>query len=108
MVREKSRAKSKPTQARRRILYVQTGIDFHRLMCEPCCATQQNQALDFRFRVKSGHCAVSGRCLLYPQKRTLIERVRMSALCQKRTLNVVSHRPYPEPSPGTGMIRGHT
>ena len=47
-MREKSRAKSKPTQARRRILYVQTGIDFHRLMCEPCCATQQNQALDFR------------------------------------------------------------
>jgi ubiquinone/menaquinone biosynthesis C-methylase UbiE len=44
-VREKSRAKSKPAQARRRILYVQTGIDFHRLMCEPCCATQQNQAL---------------------------------------------------------------
>jgi hypothetical protein len=28
---------------------------------------------------------VSGRCLLYPQKRTLIERVGMSALCQKRT-----------------------
>jgi hypothetical protein len=32
--------------------------------------------------VKSGHCAVSGRCPLYPQKRTLIERVGMSAVCQ--------------------------
>jgi hypothetical protein len=32
--------------------------------------------------VKSGHCAVSGRCPLCPQKRTLIERVGMSALCQ--------------------------
>src|SRR5215831_4396838 len=26
-----------------------------------------------------------GACPLYPQKRTLIERVGMSALCQKRT-----------------------
>src|SRR5215469_17152956 len=26
------------------------------------------------------------RCPLYPQKQTLIERLRMSALCQKRTL----------------------
>jgi hypothetical protein len=50
-VPEKSRAKSKPTQAGRRILYVQTGIDLHRLMSEPCCASQQNLALDFRFRV---------------------------------------------------------
>jgi hypothetical protein len=30
-------------------------------------------------------CAVSGRCPLYPQKRTLVERSGMSALCQKRT-----------------------
>src|SRR5262249_53327316 len=28
----------------------------------------------------------AAQCPLYPQKRTLIERVRMSALCQKRTL----------------------
>jgi hypothetical protein len=33
--------------------------------------------------VKSRHCAVSGRCPLYPQKRTF-SRV-MSALCRKRT-----------------------
>src|SRR5262249_28940415 len=29
--------------------------------------------------------AVSSRCPLYPQKRTLVECARMSALCQKRT-----------------------
>jgi hypothetical protein len=27
----------------------------------------------------------AGECPLYPQKRTLVERVGMSALCQKRT-----------------------
>jgi len=32
-----------------------------------------------------GGIAGIGACLLYPQKRTLIERVGMSALCQKRT-----------------------
>ena len=35
--------------------------------------------------VKSGHSLTFGRCLLYRQKRTLIERVGMSALCQKQT-----------------------
>src|SRR5215831_18506641 len=35
--------------------------------------------------VKSGHCGAATRCPLYPQKRTLIERVVMSALCHKRT-----------------------
>src|SRR5262249_13954170 len=35
--------------------------------------------------VKSGHSAVSEQCPLYPQKRTLVECVEMSALCQKRT-----------------------
>src|SRR5262249_17952396 len=29
---------------------------------------------------------MSASCPLYPQKRTLVERVGMSALCQKRTL----------------------
>src|SRR6516164_1903958 len=33
----------------------------------------------------SGHFITPNRCLLYPQKRTLIERVGMSALCQKQT-----------------------
>ena len=32
--------------------------------------------------VISGHSPTFGRCLLYPQKQTLIERVAMSALCQ--------------------------
>ena len=35
--------------------------------------------------VISGHRKGSAECPLYPQKRTLIERVRMCALCQKRT-----------------------
>jgi hypothetical protein len=38
--------------------------------------------------VKSRHCSTSASCPLYPQKRTLIERVGMSALCQKRTCRV--------------------
>src|SRR6516162_339076 len=40
------------------------------------------------FWVISGHCAVSGRCPLYPQKRTLELSRGMSALCQKRTYAV--------------------
>jgi hypothetical protein len=39
------------TQARRRILYMQTGNDC--LIGEPCCASQQNQALDFRLGSKA-------------------------------------------------------
>jgi len=35
--------------------------------------------------VKSGHRSMSASCPLYPRKRTFIERVGMSALCQKRT-----------------------
>jgi hypothetical protein len=36
--------------------------------------------------VKSRHQSRFGQCPLYPQKRTLVERVGMSALCQKQTL----------------------
>src|SRR5262249_16859166 len=43
--------------------------------------------------VKSGHSPVFGRCPLYPQKRTLIERVGMSAMCQKQTLEPPARRP---------------
>src|SRR6516164_5522616 len=45
------------------------------------------QAMEFAFVfvmwtvVNSGHCIGSASCPLYPQKRTLIERVGMSALC---------------------------
>src|SRR5215469_8526688 len=39
--------------------------------------------------VKSRHRKGSAGCPLYPQKRTLIERVRMSALCQEQTLVVI-------------------
>jgi len=35
--------------------------------------------------VKSRHNNRSAQCPLYPQKRTLVERVGMSAKCQKRT-----------------------
>ena len=35
--------------------------------------------------VKNRHGNQLAQCPLYPQKRTLVERVRMSALCQKRT-----------------------
>src|SRR6516165_5656945 len=35
--------------------------------------------------VKSRHRSTSASCPLYPRKRTFVERVRMSALCQKRT-----------------------
>ena len=42
--------------------------------------------------VKSGHSVRSRQCPLYPQKRTLIERFGMSALCQKRTPAIRSTR----------------
>src|SRR5690348_13517168 len=35
--------------------------------------------------IKSRHSAASERCPLCPQKRTLVERLVKSALCQKRT-----------------------
>jgi hypothetical protein len=35
--------------------------------------------------VISRHCTTSKRCLLYPQKWTLVEHLRVSALCQKQT-----------------------
>jgi hypothetical protein len=41
--------------------------------------------VDVRFGSKSGHQQMPASCPLYPRKRTLIERVVMSALCQKRT-----------------------
>ena len=40
-------------------------------------------------RVKSGHSGSFARCLLYPQKRTSILSLQMSALCQKRTLRSI-------------------
>jgi len=36
--------------------------------------------------VKNRHRTASVQCPLYPQKRTLVELVVMSALCQKQTL----------------------
>ena len=50
--------------------------------------------------VRSRHCRISARCPLYPQMRTWFRTIVMSALCQKQTLNVVSHQPYPEPLRG--------
>jgi len=38
--------------------------------------------------VNNEHRGTSVQCPLYPQKRTLIERVGMSALCQKQTYAV--------------------
>jgi hypothetical protein len=35
--------------------------------------------------VKSRHCGISNQCPLYPQKRTWLSTVVMSALCQKQT-----------------------
>jgi hypothetical protein len=42
--------------------------------------------------VKSRHDDLNSRCPLYPQKRTLLEPVAMSALCQKRTSTRSSRR----------------
>jgi len=36
--------------------------------------------------VISGHDVIKSRCPLYPQKRTSVNAIAMSALCQKRTL----------------------
>jgi hypothetical protein len=36
--------------------------------------------------VNNGHWGKSKECPLYPRKRTLIEQVGVSALCQKQTL----------------------
>src|SRR5262249_55923501 len=50
--------------------------------------------------VISGHFVKSGRCPLYPQKRTLVERVGMSALCQKQTFKVLGRAARSGERPG--------
>src|SRR5262249_60337183 len=39
--------------------------------------------------VNNGHQRMSAQCPLYPRKRTLAERIRMSAKCQKQTSALV-------------------
>jgi hypothetical protein len=51
------------------------------------CATTINlHCKSLESLVKSRHDDLNSRCPLYPQKRTLIERIGMSVKCQKRTL----------------------
>src|SRR5262249_39634634 len=58
--------------------------------CEaPLCGTANLEA-QCPLWVKSRHCKGSTECPLCPQKRTSIERVRMSALCQKQTFCVAA------------------
>src|SRR5215469_11431279 len=62
-------------------------------------ASRQNPATQCPLWVKSGRSLMIDACLLYPQKRTLLERVRMSALCQKRTsgrLRLLAAWPFSE------------
>jgi hypothetical protein len=40
--------------------------------------------------VKSRHWGTSEQCPLYPQKRTLVEPVGMSALCHKQTSELLA------------------
>ena len=78
-VHSNSSAKTKPAQASRRILYLQTGMDFYRYMI-----TAKSAAL-LPLWVKSRHCSTSTQCPLYPQKQTFVAATSMSALCQKQT-----------------------
>src|SRR5262249_37666111 len=50
-----------------------------------------NSSRSCPFWVKSRHRIESASCPLCPQKRTLVERVGMSALCQKRTSRLINH-----------------
>src|SRR5262249_41762048 len=50
----------------------------------------QYQSLPRPLWVKSRHQGALYQCPLYPQKRTSVERVGMSALCQKRTSEPVA------------------
>jgi hypothetical protein len=50
-----------------------------------CSAAQSRESCPLW--VKSGHRSASNRCLLYPQKRTLLRAIGMSALCQKRAFS---------------------
>src|SRR6516162_3089975 len=55
--------------------------------------------------VISGHFIASSRCPLYPRKRTSIERVGMSALCQKRTHALQQNRRYSLALSGREQLR---
>src|SRR6516164_7470898 len=65
--------------------------DYHIFWIENCVVRYTQAASSQRpLWVISGNFAKSGRCPLYPQKRTLVKRVVMSALCQKQTLPKLS------------------
>jgi len=78
-VHSNSSAKTKPAQAGRRILYLQTGMGFYRYMI-----TAKSAAL-LPLWVISGH-EDSDLQSLCPRKRTWMSTAVMSALCQKQTL----------------------
>ena len=72
------------------------------MLCERCLAmafafrkpSTACQITDFNLSGLGAHSgAVSGRCPLYHRKRTSIEGVEMSALCQKRTSRCFNQSP---------------
>ena len=49
------------------------------------CCVRRARPLPCPLWVKSGHLIAACRCPLYPQKRTLLSAITMSALCHKQT-----------------------
>ena len=49
-------------------------------------ASQQNGRRRLPFWLKTGHRSAADQCPLYPQKRTSMSAIAMSALCHKQTL----------------------
>jgi 2-hydroxychromene-2-carboxylate isomerase len=62
----------------------------HFLVSESSTTKFDSETAKFPLGVISGHGDKSAECPLCPRKRTLIERVRMSALCRKQTSSSAS------------------
>src|SRR5262249_46759426 len=58
---------------------------------ESACCITANLDHQCPLWVKSRHSRISARCPLYPQKWTSVERVEMSAKCQKKRSAVAVH-----------------
>ena len=68
-----------------------TAYSVHHFFVSESSTTKfDSETAKFPFGVISGHGDKSAECPLCPRKRTLIERVRMSALCRKQTSSSAS------------------
>jgi hypothetical protein len=102
-VPDKSTAKTKPAQASRRILYLQTGMDFYRQVRKPCCASRQSRPLYFRYGSDSEVGDVLGyaRCFLKLGHRLVAAHLSVSDAAPRCARSRAVAQPMPRAPPAT-------